>query len=108
LRAPYRQLIKLGVIFAELCTLAMFYSATMLDPLPFDWVRVTSILSTGLISCALAYLASDPLQDPAKASDLTRKRMLLKPPFLIWIAVVVVTIAQLASDLMMLYLANHR
>jgi len=108
LRASYRRSIKLGVILAELCTSAMFYSATLLDPLPFDWVRITSILSTGLISFALAYLASAHFQDTPKASHLTPKQMLLKPPFLIWIAVVVVTTVQLASGLMMGYLANHR
>lgn len=102
------QAIKFGALLCELVVLAMFYSATMLDPLPFDWVRVTAILLTGTVSGGFAYISSVRFHRRAKHNALTWKRLVVKPPFLVWIAAVGLTAIQFLWALNIWFMATRK
>jgi hypothetical protein len=108
MRNGLRRLTMFGALLCELIVLVMFYSATMLDPLPFDWVRITSILVTGAISGAFAYVSSSSLSGRAKREALTWKQLVIRPPFIIWIVAVGFTAVQFLGALNMWLMATKK
>jgi len=102
------RLVKWGAFLCEICMLPMLYSATLLAPVPFGFVRITSIVLVAAASYAFAYLASSHFKSPAETRHLSFKQVIAKPPFLIWITVVVIITLQLASGLLMVYLENQK
>jgi hypothetical protein len=102
------KLFKWGAFLCELLTLPMLYSATLFAPVPFGLARVGSIVLSAAASLAFAYFASSHLEGPEEDKHLSFKRVIFKPPLIIWILVVVIIMLQLASGLMMVYLANKK
>jgi hypothetical protein len=102
------KLVKWGAFLGELFILLMLYSATLLAPIPFGFLRVTNILLFASASCALAYFASSRQEGYVKIKRLSFKQVVSKLPFVVWIAVVAVIMLQLAGGLLMAYLANRR
>jgi len=99
---------KWGGLLGELCTLPMFYSATLLDPFPFDWARISAVGLTGGVSCAFAYLSSSRFRGSTDTKRLRLIQIIAKPPFVVWITVFGIIALQLTSGLAMLYQANKR
>lgn len=81
--------------------LPMLYSATLLDPLPFDSLRFSAIGLTAVASCALAYLSSAQFKSDAEIDGLRLRQIIAKPPFVVWITVVVIIALHLASGLLL-------
>ena len=102
------KLFKWGAFLCELLTLLMLYSATLLAPIPFGFARIGTILLCAVASYAFAYFASSHLEGPEEDKHLSFKRVVFKPPLIIWILVVVIIMLQLASGLMMVYWANKK
>jgi hypothetical protein len=86
----------------------MLYSATLLAPVPFGFVRIGSIIFFAAASCTFAYLASTGFKSPTETRSPSLKQVILKPPFVIWIIAVVIISLQLAEGLLMVYLANKK
>lgn len=102
------KLLTLGMVLCELCLLLMLYSATLLAPVPFGFVRIGCILMLAAASCAFAYFAGSRLASSVETEQVRLKRVLSKPPFIIWVIVAVVIVVQLANGLFMVYLANRK
>jgi hypothetical protein len=62
----------------------------------------------GTVSFALAYFSSSLFRNPADMKRLRLIQIIAKPPFIVWITVVVIILLQLADGLIMLYLANRK
>jgi hypothetical protein len=77
----------------------MFYSATLLDPFPFDWARISAIALTGAVSFGLAYLSGARFKEPWDTDRLRFRQIILKPPLIIWVIFVLVMCAQVATVL---------
>lgn len=88
--------------------LPMLYSATLLAPVPFGFARISVIIVIAAASFALAYSSSSRFKSPAEAKPLRFKQVIARPPFVIWIVVVVIISFQLANGLIMVYLANRK
>jgi len=84
----------------------MLYSATLLAPIPFGFERIGIIAFLATASCACAYLASSRFKQLPRTERLPFKQILIKPPFIVWITVVVIISVQLANGLYIDYLAN--
>jgi hypothetical protein len=108
MRESYQWSIRFVAFVCELVVLGMFYSATMLDPFPFDWSRVTAILLTGIVSAVLAYISAAGFNRRVKHESRTWKRLVLRPPLLVWVAAVGFTAIQFLWALQMWYLATRR
>jgi len=108
MRDGIRRFVIIVAFLGELIVLAMFYSATLLDPLPFDWVRVSMILLTGIVSCVLAYTSSARFLGGTERNAIKWKQVLLKPPFLVWFVAVAFTAIQFSSAALMWFLATRR
>ena len=100
--------IKWGGFLCEICTLPMLYSATLLDPFPFDAARISAIGLTAAVSCACAYFSSSRFKDSADTKSLGPIKIISKPPFVVWLTVVVIIALQLTNGLVMMYLVNKR
>jgi hypothetical protein len=101
-------LTRFVAFLCELVVLAMFYSAAMLAPVPFDWERITAILLTATVSGTFAYISSSGFPSRAKCETFTWKRLVLKPPFLIWIAALGFTGIQFLWALNMYLMATKK
>jgi hypothetical protein len=88
--------------------LPMLYSATLLAPIPFGFARISIILVLAFGSYACAYIASSQFGNTAEANRFSFKRVMTRPPFLIWIVAFVIITVQLASGLTMVYLAHQK
>jgi len=97
-----------GAFLGELVFLLEFYVLTLLAPGPFNAVAIAMIGFFGIISCALAYFSSSLLRDPADTKRLRPIQIVAKPPFIVWIVVVVITSLQLANGLIMVHLASRK
>lgn len=102
------RLVKWGALLCEICILPMLYSATLLAPVPFGLARISIIVVIVGASFTLAYASSSRFKSPAETTTLRFKQVIAKPPFLIWIVVVVVIAFQLGNVLLMLSLANKK
>jgi hypothetical protein len=102
------QAMKVGAFLGELITLFELYSQTLLVPGPFNAVAFAIIGLFGIVSCALAYLSSSLFRDPTDMRRLRLIQIIAKPPFVVWIVVVVIISFQLANSLIMIYLANRK
>lgn len=102
------KLLKWGALFGELCLLLMLYSATLLAPIPFGFTRIGVALFLFASSGWLAYFASSRMERPAELRHLPFKQVFLKPPFVVWIVVVVIILLQLADGLLTSHLASRR
>ncbi|WP_188757836.1 hypothetical protein [Edaphobacter acidisoli] len=102
------RLVKWGAFLCEICMLPMLYSATLLAPIPFGFVRSSGIVFAAAASFAFAYLASSRFGRSAEANRLSFKQIILKPPFVIWILAVAVITLQLMSALLMVYLSSRK
>jgi hypothetical protein len=102
------RLVKWGALICEICMLPMFYSATLLAPIPFGFARISVIVVIAVASFALAYASSSRFKNPAETEPLRFRQVIVKPPFVLWIIVVVVIAFQLGNGLLMLSLANKK
>lgn len=102
------RLVKWGAFLVELCLLLMLYTATLLAPIEFGFIRIGIALVLLIASCGLAYLASFRLDRPAEINHYSFKQVIVKPPFVVWIVVVSIILLELANGLVMTYLANKR
>jgi len=100
--------IKWGALLGEICMLPMLYSAALLAPVPFGFARISEIVVIAVASFALAYASSSKFKNPAETEPLRFKRVIAKPPFVIWIVAVVVIVFQLGNALLRLSLANQK
>lgn len=106
-RTLHRALI-VGAFLGELVTLLELYVQTLLAPGPLNAVAIVIIALFGIVSCAFAYLSSSLFRDPADTKRLRLTQIIVKPPFVVWIAAVVIISFQLANGLIMVYLANRK
>lgn len=97
------KLIKVGAFLFEICMLLMLYSAALLAPVPFGFIRIGCVLFAAVASCALAYIASFGSEVLARAKRLSLKEIAPKPAFIIWMIVVIVIILQLVIGLVRVY-----
>ena len=102
------RLIKWGTFLVELCLLLMLYSATLLAPIPFGFIRIGTALVLAIASCGLAYFASSRLERPAEMKHYSFTQVIFKPPFVVWIVVVTIILLQLANGLLIAYSASRR
>ncbi len=102
------KLVKWGAFVVELCLLLMLYSATLLAPIPFGFIRIGTALVLAIASCGLAYFVSSRLERPAEMKHYSFTQAIFKPPFVVWIVVVSIILLQLANGLLMTYSANRR
>lgn len=86
----------------------MLYSAVLLDPFPYDWSRIGAVASTVVFSGVFAYLSSSRFKIPGDIKRLRLIQILAKPPFVVWITIVVIIMLQLINRLAILYLANKK
>lgn len=93
-------LIKWGGLLCELCILPMLYSAVLLDPFPYDLSRIAAVALTAAVSCAFAYLSSSHFKPQSDRHRLPLKSVIRKPPFIIWMAVVLIIVLQLTTRTM--------
>ena len=97
-----------GALLGEFVTLLELYVQILLAPGPFNAVAIAIIGLFGAVSCAFAYFSSSLFRDPADTKRLRLIQVMAKPPFVIWIVVVVIILLQLANSLIMVYLANKK
>jgi len=71
------KLIRWGAFLAEICFLLMFYSASLLAPIPFGFMRIGCILFSAAGAYTFAYFASSPSNSSAKARRLSFKHLIL-------------------------------
>jgi len=102
------KLIKWGALLCEVCLLLMFYSAALLAPVPFGFIRIGCVLFAAAASCALAYFVSSRSKVSADTKRLPFNQLIFKPAFAIWVIAVIITMLQLASGLAMVYLASRK
>jgi hypothetical protein len=99
---------KVGAFLGELFALLELYVQTLLVPGHFNAVAFSIIGLFGTVSFALAYFSSSLFRNPADMKRLRLIQIIAKPPFIVWITVVVIILLQLADGLIMLYLANRK
>jgi uncharacterized membrane-anchored protein len=88
--------------------LPMLYSAALLAPIPFGLVRIGVIVVVAAASFALAYVSGSRFKNSKETKSLRFKQVIVKPPFIVWLAVVAIITFQFASDSLMIYLANKK
>lgn len=103
-----RQAMKVGAFVGELFTLLELYVLILLAPGPVNAVAISMIGLLGTVSCALAYFSSSLFGVSADMKRLRPIQIIAKPPFVVWIVVVVIISFQLANGLFMVYLANKK
>jgi hypothetical protein len=81
----------------ELFILPMLYSAVLLDPLPYDWGRISAVALSAVASCMFAYLSSSRFKGSADTKRLRSGQILSKPPFVVWFTIVGIIALQLLS-----------
>jgi len=95
-----RQAVKVGAFLGELVTLLELYVQTLLAPGPFNTEAITTIGLLATVSCAFAYLSSSLFRyQAADTKPLRLRQVIAKPPFVVWIVVVVIISVQLANGL---------
>lgn len=88
--------VKWGGLLCELCTLPMLYSAVLLDPFPYDWVRISGVALTAALSLGFAYVSNSRFRRQNDSSRLSFKQTVFRLPLVVWGAAVVVIVIQLA------------
>jgi len=102
------QVMKIGTLLVELFFLLELYSLTLLVPGTFNAVAFSIIGFFAIASCALAYLSSSLFRNTEDTKRLRLTQIIAKPPFVVWIVVVVIISFQLANGLYTLYLVNRK
>ena len=102
------QAMKVGAFLGELFMLLELYVLILLAPGPFNAVAIFMVGLFGTLSCALAYFSSSLFRNPAEMKRLRLIQIMAKPPFVVWIVVVVIISFQLGDSLIMIYLANGK
>ena len=103
-----QKLLRLGIWLGEICLLLMLYSATLLAPIPFGFVRIGVAIFLLASSGGLAYFASARLGRPAGEGAPSLLQVISKPAAVVWIAVVVIILLQLGDGLLTAHLASKR
>lgn len=98
----------IGALIGELVTLLELYVQTLLAPGSFNAFAIFIIALCGIVSCAFAYLSSSLFRNATNTKRLRLIQIIAKPPFVIWIIVVVIILVQLANGLFMVYLSNKK
>ena len=104
----FHRAVKVGAFVCELVTLLELYVLILLAPGPFNAMAIFMIGLFGTVSCALAYFSSSLFRNPAEMKRLRLLQIIAKPPFVVWIIVVVIISFQLANGLIMVYMANRK
>ena len=102
------QAMKVGAFLGELFALLELYVLVLLAPGSFNAQSVAMIGFFGIVSCAFAYFSSTRFDDQADMKRLPLTRIIAQPPFVVWIAAVLIILFQLTIDLRMVHLANRK
>jgi hypothetical protein len=84
--------LKWGLLFVEVLALLVLYNGVLLDPFPFDFLKVTLVVTFFAISGLCAYFSSSQFREPSHVATMPLRELATKPPLGLWWAAIILLI----------------